>query len=324
MRIVRYDEFGPAEVLRVETADDPVPGPGQVLIRTERVGLNYIDAVFRRGKGGAWQPEKPGNLTGEVVGRVSAVGPDVAGVAPGERVAALVAENACADLVVADADWLAPVPDDLDAATATALPMLAPLAAGLLRFARVQAGETVLVHTAGGAVGQLAVQLAKQEGARVIGSTRTAGKAEAILQAGADEVVITGTPDTADWAGRVRELVPGGVDVVLDALGAGAMDANVGLLAAYGRVVVYGALDLEVPVVSVRQLYGLRSVSGFSSMGWRAARPDEVRAVMADLTERFRTGRLRLDVTEVPLEDPVAAHRLLEESSRVGRVVLTA
>src|SRR4051794_25674965 len=115
MRIVRYDEFGPAEVLRVETADDPVPGPGQVLIRTERVGLNYIDAVFRRGNGGGWQPEKPGNLTGEVVGRVSAVGPDVAGVAPGERVAALVAEDACADLVVADADWLAPVPDDLDA-----------------------------------------------------------------------------------------------------------------------------------------------------------------------------------------------------------------
>ncbi len=321
MRVVRYDEFGPADVLRVVDAADPVPGEGQVLLRTERVGLNYIDAVHRSGTGGAWQPERPGNLSGEVVGRVERTGPGVRDVQEGDRVAALVAVDACADLVVADADWAVPVPPDLDAATATVLPMLAPLAAGLVRFARTQPGETVLVHTAAGGVGHLAVQLAKAEGARVVGSTGTAAKADAVRGFGADEVVDTWQ---ADWAARLRELQPGGVDVILDALGAGSMEANLGVLAPYGRMVVYGALDRQVPAVDVRQLLGLRSVAGYSALGWRAARPDEVRAAITDLTERLRSGALRVAVAaELPLQEAATAHKLLEDRSRTGRVVLT-
>jgi NADPH2:quinone reductase len=319
---VRYDEYGSPEVLRLIDAETPEPGPGQVLIRAERVGLNYIDAVMRRGAGGAWQTDLPGSLTGEVVGHVERIGPGVAGVAVGDRVAALVAKDACADLVLAEADWLASVPADLDGATATALPMLAPLASGLLRLARLEAGETVLVHAAAGAVGHLAVQLAKQRGARVIGTTGTATKADAIRRYGADVVADSSTPE---WTEQVRAAAAGGVDVVLDSLGGDATTQSLGLMAPYGRAVVYGALQGEQSTVTAMDLYGLKSISGFSFLGWRAARPEDVRAEVAALTEQLRTGTLRLAVAaEIPLDEVVKAHELLEDRTRVGRVVLSA
>lgn len=318
MRIARYEEFGPADGLKVVDADEPVPGPGQVLMRAERIGLNYIDAVMRAGAGGDWQPEQPGNLTGEVVGTV--VRSELPGVAAGDRVAALVATDACAEYVLAGPDWLAPVPADVDPAAATVLPMLAPIAAGLVRFGRVAAGETVLVHTAAGTLGHLAVQLAKRAGARVIGSTGSPDKADAVRGFGAEAVVHTSDDG---WPERVRELAPGGVDVILDALGGSAIEANLGLLAPYGRQVVYGALDRQVPSVSAHALFGLKSLSAFSSMAWWAAGPDEVRAEMANVTALLRSGALRVEVAAVlPLEEIADAHRLLADRSRIGRVVL--
>lgn len=319
MRIARYEEFGPVEVLKVVDAAQPAPGPGQVLLRVERIGLNYIDTVLRAGKGGVWQPEQPGNLTGEVVGTV--VQGDAPGVAVGDRVAALVATDACAEYVLADADWLVPVPDDVDPATATVLPMLAPLAAGLVRFGRVAAGETVLVHTAAGAVGHLLVQLARRAGGRVIGSTGSPAKAEAVRGFGAEAVVHTS--DEA-WPDQVRELAPGGVDVILDALGGSAIETNLDLLAPYGRQVVYGALDRQIPSVSAQALFEMKSVSALSSRAWWASRPDEVRAAIAEVTGLLRSGELRVEVAAVlPLEEVAEAHRLLEDRSRIGRVVLT-
>lgn len=318
MRIARYEEFGPAEVLKVVDAAEPVPGPGQVLLRAERIGLNYIDTVMRAGTGGDWQPASPGNLTGEVVGTV--VRGDVPGVSAGDRVAALVATDACAEYVLADADWLVPVPAEVDPAAATVLPMLAPLAAGLVHFGRVGPGETVLVHTAAGGVGHLLVQLARRAGARVIGSTGSAAKAEAVLALGAEAVVHT---TEEGWPERVRELAPGGVDVILDALGGSAVETNLDLLAPYGRQVVYGALDRQVPSVSAHALFGLKSLSAFGSQAWWGSRPDEARAATAEVTELLRTGELRVEVAAVlPLEEVVEAHRLLEDRSRIGRVVL--
>jgi NADPH2:quinone reductase len=237
-------------------------------------------------------------------------------------VAALVAVDACAEYVLADAEWLVPVPDDVDPAAATVLPMLAPIAAGLVRFGRVAAGETVLVHTAAGALGHLAVQLARRAGARVIGSTGSPDKADAVRGFGAEAVVHTSDDG---WPDRVRELAPGGVDVILDALGGSAIEANLGLLAPYGRQVVYGALDRQIPSVSAQALFGLKSLSALSSAAWWAARPDEVRAEMANVTALLRSGELRVEVAAVlPLEEIAEAHRLLEDRSRIGRVVLAA
>ncbi|TQF07110.1 hypothetical protein E6W39_03405 [Kitasatospora acidiphila] len=144
MRRVRYHQYGGPEVLTLEEADTPVPGPGQVLLRTEAIGANFVDTEFRRGVGSIFNQPLPGILTGDVVGTVEAVGPGVAGELTGQRVATL-AEDAFADYVVADAAWLASVPDGVDLGTATTLPMAAPLALRTLRLGRTigRAGRVV-------------------------------------------------------------------------------------------------------------------------------------------------------------------------------------
>ena len=172
MRRVRYYEYGAPEVLTLEEADIPTAGPGQVLIRAEAIGANFVDTKFRRGRasGLLFQRPLPGILTGDVVGVVDAVGSDVEDTLLGRRVAAL-AEDAFADYALADARWLAPVPDGLDLGAASMLPMGAPVALRVLRTGQLAKGETVLIHAAAGGIGHLAVQLAKTLGAGTVIAT---------------------------------------------------------------------------------------------------------------------------------------------------------
>jgi NADPH:quinone reductase-like Zn-dependent oxidoreductase len=160
MRRVRYHEYGDPDVLTIEEADIPAPGPGEVLIHAEAIGANFVDTKFRRGpaSGAIFQRPLPGVVTGDVVGIVKAVGAGADPGLAGRRVAAL-AEDAFADYVVADAQWLAEVPKGIDDGMASMLPMGAPVALRALRTGRLAAGETVLVHAAAGGIGHLAVQL---------------------------------------------------------------------------------------------------------------------------------------------------------------------
>src|SRR5690349_10031987 len=179
MRSVRYREHGGPDVLRVEDVPVPVPSAGQVLVEVEAVGANAVDAAFRAGRS-PWPRPLPAALSGDVVGRVVALGPDPdpAGPAVGDRVAAL-SEDAFADVVAVDGRWAVPVPADADAGEATALSMIAPLALRVLRAGRVADGDTVLVQSAAGGVGHLAVQLAAVLGAStVIGTASSPAKRE--------------------------------------------------------------------------------------------------------------------------------------------------
>ncbi|MFD2420880.1 quinone oxidoreductase family protein [Amycolatopsis pigmentata] len=320
MRRVRYHSYGGPEVLRIEDAEQPEPGPGQVRLRTEVIGTNFIDSKLRQGWGERYGRPMPATLTGDVVGTVEAVGPDGDPALIGRRFAAL-SEDAYADQVVADTRWLTPVPDGLDDGSATMLSMIAPIALGTLRFGRIAPGETVLVQAAAGAIGHLTVQLAKILGAgRVIGTAGSPSKLDFVRARGAD-VAIDYTDDA--WPEQVRAAAPEGVDLVLDGVGGEGTARGLDLLAPGGRMVTYGFAAGEPEAIPVRTLYSLRSVIGFSLLAWRTARPDEVTKTVAEVTDHFLAGRLRGTVhTRLPLTEAVKAHQILDDRAQLGRVLL--
>jgi NADPH:quinone reductase len=323
MRCVRYHSHGGPEVLTIEESDVPRPGPGQVLIRAEAVGINYVDAQLRRetSPDSIYFRSLPAGLTGDVVGRVEKTGPGADPALAGARVAVLV-EDACADYVVADADWLVSVPERLDAGAASMLPMVGAVALGALRAGRLGEGETVLITSAAGAIGHLAVQLASRQGAAtIIGTAGSPAKLAFVKELGVDVAVDHTQPG---WAEQVRAAAPAGVDVALEAVGGDTLQAAIGLLAPLGRVVVYGASAGELTSVPVRSLFALKSVTGFSLLAWRAARPEQARADIAELTGLFEAGDLRAAAeTRLALTEAAGAHQLLEDRAVLGRIVLT-
>jgi NADPH2:quinone reductase len=321
MRRVRYYEYGGPEVLQIEEAEIPAAGPGQVLIRTEVVGASWVDTAMRRGISAFGQQPLPGSPHGDVVGTVEAAGDGVDQALLGQRVAALVARDAYADYVVADADWLASVPASVGSAEATVLSMPAPVALGILRAGRLAAGETVLVHAAGGSLGHLLTQLARQDGAgTIIATVGAPGKADFAREHGADVVI---SYRDSDWPDQVRAAAPGGVDVIADSLGGEYTATNLDLLAPLGRLVIYGALSGGLPSIPAAGVLGLRYVTGFGLVGWRAARPALARRDIADAAARVGAGQLRVAVSgTVPLAAASKAHELLEDRTRVGRVLI--
>jgi NADPH2:quinone reductase len=311
VRLVRFHAHGGPEVLQVEEAPTPEPGPGQVLLRTEAIGVNFADTKIRAGAGGIFTRPLPGSPTGDVVGSVVAAGADVTGFAVGDRVAALVAEGAYADFVAVDAAWAVLVPPGLDAASATALPMLAPVALRVLRMGQLAAGETVLVQSAAGGIGHLAVQLAKLAGAKAVGVVGSATKADFVRALGADDVVTT----DGEW--------PTGADVVVDAVGGPTLLRGLDSLGPFGRAVMYGAAGGEIAEVSARSLFGLKSLTGFGLLAWRESRPEQARAEVAELTQLIVDGKLRVaKYAEFPLTEAAKAHQVLDDRANLGRVLL--
>ncbi|MFJ9681819.1 zinc-binding alcohol dehydrogenase family protein [Streptomyces sp. NPDC101194] len=322
MRRIRYHSYGGPEVLTLEEAPVPAPEAGQVLIRAEVIGANFVDTQLRRGMAQTelYSRPLPRPLTGDVVGTVEAVGPDTDPGLIGQRVATA-SEDAFCDLTLADARWLVPVPDGLDAGTASALPMVAPVAMGVLRAGRLERGETVLVHSAAGAIGHLAVQLAKVLGAgTVIATAGTDAKLDFARAHGAD-IGVDYTDE--DWPEQVRTAVPGGVDVVLDAAGGEILRRSPDVLAPYGRLVAYGAASGEFGSIPVTDLFALRTVTGFSLMAARAVDAEQARKDLAELTEYASQGLLRTAVhARLPLTETGEVHRLLESRAQLGRILV--
>ncbi|GAA5615687.1 oxidoreductase [Streptomyces platensis] len=321
MRRIRYHSYGSPEVLALEEAPVPDPKAGQVLLRAEAIGANFVDTQLRRGMAQTelYPRPLPRSLTGDVVGTVEAVGPDTDPGLIGRRVAAA-SEDAFCDLIVADARWLVPVPDGLDAGTASALPVAAPVALGVLRAGRLAHGETVLVHSAAGAIGHLAVQLAKILGAgTVIATASTTAKLDFVRAQGAD-VGVNYTDE--DWPEKVRLAAPGGVDVVLDAAGGEVLRRSLDVLAPYGRLVAYGAASGELGSIPVTDLFALRSVTGFSLIAAQAADPERAVKGLAELTEYATQRLLRTAVhARLPLTETSEVHRLLESRAQLGRIL---
>ncbi len=178
----------------------------------------------------------------------------------------------------------------------------------------------MLVHAAAGGIGHLVVQLAKLLGAGVVIGAASGGKLEFVQAVGADLAVDYAVPD---WPERVRAAVPAGVDVVLDAVGGEVLRQSLGLLAPFGRAVVYGAASGGADEIPVSSLFALRTVTGFNLTAWRRFAPDRARAEMAEVAALFAGGRLRTSVhAELPLAEAATAHKLMEERAHTGRLLL--
>ncbi|WKD32298.1 quinone oxidoreductase family protein [Streptomyces xanthophaeus] len=323
MRLVSYHHHGGPDVLRVEEVPVPVPGPGQLLLRTDAVGVNFIETQLRSDSAPFPSP-LPGRPGGDVVGRVEALGPGTEGPAPGTRVAAYGVSGAYADHVLAEAARTLEIPEDIDPATATALASTAQVAWSVLDVARLAPGESVLVHAAAGAIGHLVTQLAKRRGARlVIGTVGSPAKDGFVRAHGADEVVDYSRPD---WGDRVRELTGGaGVDVVLDSVEGAVFQEGLRLLKPFGRLVYYGFADAgaKPAQVTMTDLLGLKSVIGTSFDAWTQAAPARAAEARADLVRLVADGDLRVAVHAVlPLAEAAEAHRIIEARTQLGRVVL--
>lgn len=324
MRRVRYYAYGGPEVLQVEEAAAPEPGPGQVRLRTDVIGANFVDTKLRYGapENSPFNRGLPGTITGDVVGTIDAVGDGVPEDRIGERVAGLT-EDAFADQAIVDAAWLAPVPDGMADGDATMLAMNAPIAVHLARAARLAEGETVLVDAAAGGIGHLAVQFAKHVlgAGTVVATAGSPAKLDFVRGLGADVTVDYTHPD---WPDQVRKAVPAGVDVVFSSVGGDTFQRELDLLAPFGRMVVYGAAsDTAMPSAPVMSLFALRSVTGFSLLALRNAAPDRARAEMTEAAAALADGRVRTAVhATVELDDPAEAHRILESRANLGRVLV--
>ncbi|MFH8366877.1 zinc-binding alcohol dehydrogenase family protein [Streptomyces sp. NPDC018031] len=307
MRRVRFHEYGGPEVLRVEEAAAPVPGPGELLIRTEAMGVT-LPMVRKVRDGGLPLPGSPG---GEVAGRIAALGPSVTGFAVGDRVTALCFRDSYAEQAVVSAAMASPVPDGADAVDAVALVRGGLVALGAYTAARPEPGESVLVTGAAGGVGHLAVQLARMHGAsRVVAAVSSPAKAGFVRALGADEVVVY---DDASWGDPV--------DVVLDAVGGELLTPAVAALAPGGRLVAYSSGGGTIAAYDL--LVGGRTVTGFQMARTAATRPDLMERWRRELWELRAAGRLRAAVHAVlPLAEAAAAHRIIESRANLGKVVL--
>ncbi|TYB49848.1 zinc-binding dehydrogenase [Actinomadura chibensis] len=328
MRAVVLHEFGSPDVLRPERIPVPAPGPGQVLVKVEAVGVGYAQTQMRGDRFPApmWSPSLPLVLGGDVVGEVVRLGPGVPGTARvGARVGAYTLLGAYAEYVAVDAAALLPVPAELDAAVATAIPAPGPIAAGTLDAARFRPGESVLVHAAAGGIGHLSVQLARRKGAGlVIGTAGGPARAGFAAELGADVAV---DRHAGPWDDQVRAATGGaGVDVILDSAGGRTLLEGIDLLAPRGRLVFYGSSGggRDVPDVPLLKLLGMRSVTGFTLSGWRAARPKQFHAEHVELASALLSEEVRHEIgATLPLSEAAEAHRLVESGMCPGRVVLT-
>lgn len=297
MRAVRFDEFGPADVLGVREVPDPVPGPGQVLVRVTAIGVNYGETLIRSGRAAGvvpWYDLAPGALGGEVVG-VAADGRRLVGFALGEGYAELA-------LLPEDATE---VPDGVSDHEALALYLQGATAVTAVDAVRLTAGERVLVEAAGGGVGTLLVQVAARAGATVVAAARGARKLALARELGAHEVVDYGEPD---WSTGVEP-----VDVVFSSVGGAVGRQSFELLRdGVGRLAVFGFASGEPLDVTASDVFR----KGVAVLGFgNPLTPDVVRRVF-DLGLRPVLGEA------LPLADTARAHELLEGRATTGKVVL--
>ena len=321
MRGVRFEEFGGPEVLQLVELPLPEPGPGQVAIDVEYVGVNFADLQARTiGYRVPGLPFVPGL---ELSGHVRSLGEGVQGLAVGQPVAAITDGGAYAEVAVVDAATTFPVPAEIDLRTAATLPTVLPTAFALIHtIGRVQPGETVLVQGAAGGVGTVAGQIAKLAGARAVyGVVSGPAKADYAREVGYDDTFLTETFDE-----DVHRVTAGrGVDVVLDSVGGKTLSRGLSSLARFGRLISYGNAGGEPGwQVGQPELYprGI-SVSGFSILGLSIDAPDVLRDIATRAFELVTGGDVSLPITaEFPLAGAMDAHRLMESRSSTGKLIL--
>jgi len=321
MRAIRVHEPGGPEVLKLEEVPDPQPGHGQVLVRIEAIGVNFVDVYQRTGLYPVKRPYTPGR---EGAGVVVAVGDGVTQPRVGDRVASEQFAGSYAELAPAPADRVVRLPDGVDTRTGAAV-MLQGLTAHYLVTSTfpLRRGDRCLIHAAAGGVGLLFCQMANRRGAWVVGTTSTPEKAALAREAGANEVILY---TQQDFAAEVSRLTGGKkLQVVYDSVGKTTFDGSLDCLALRGMMVLFGQSSGPVPPVDPMVLN--RKGSLFltrPNLADYVATPEELAGRAAELLGWVAAGELRVRVHRVyPLAQAAEAHRALESRATVGKVLLT-
>ncbi|WP_436760815.1 zinc-dependent alcohol dehydrogenase family protein [Streptosporangium sp. V21-05] len=327
-RTVRFHEIGGPEVMRLEDLETGEPGPGEVRIRVEAIGVNRAEALFRRDE--YIEPVKrlPGRLGAEAAGVVEAVGPGVSGFAEGQPVSSVPAFSqndygVYAERAIVPAAALLHRPDGVDAVSGAAVWMSYLTAYGaLVEVGGMGAGDVVALNAASSGVGLAAIHTANRVGATPIAVTRTRAKRERLLEEGAAEVVVS---DEEDVPARLLALTGGrGAGHVFDAVAGPGVTDLARAVAPGGTLLLYGALsgrptpypgfDLGMPALNVRTYTVPETTKD----------PRRLRRAEAFVVSGLRAGVFRPVVDRLfPLEDVVGAHRHMESGARFGKIVVT-
>ena len=323
MHAIEVAETGGPEVLRYVERPRPAPAAGQVLIKAEAIGINFIDTYFRSGQ---YPREVPFILGTEVAGTVAGVGDGVTALNRDDRVVTAAASGAYAEFCTAPAELVAPLPSAVDFDVAASALLKGLTAHYLLKSVYpAQAGDTVLVHAGAGGVGLILTQWASSLGVRVITTVSTPAKAELSRQAGATDVLDYPGDDPDEFGNRIRDLTTGaGVAAVYDGVGASTFDASLASLAVRGTLALFGAASGPVPPVDPQRLNAAGSVYltrpalvHFTRSGQEFAWRSE------ELFDAIGAGSISVTVSaRYRLNDAAQAHRDLQGRKTVGSIVL--
>jgi len=320
MKAIVVREFGPAEVMKLEEMPNPSPGPGQVLVRVEAVGVNPVEVYIRTGTY-ARKPSLPYTPGTDAAGHVDAVGPGVTSVKMGDRVythGTAAGYGGYAELTVCDESQVHPLPDRLSFAQGAAMGVPYGTAWRALFFrAQARPGETVLIHGASGGVGMAATQIARAHGLRVIGTAGTDKGLAMVRDQGAHEVL---NHRDADYMNRIMPLTGGrGVDVIVEMLANVNLDRDLEVLALRGRVMVVG--NRGRVEIDPRKMMGKDgTILGMTMFN---ATAEEQRAVHAALVAGLENGTLNPVIgRELPLAQAVQAHGAVMETGAFGKIAL--
>jgi len=326
MLAIRCDSWGNAANLRwAELPDPSAPGPQQVKIKVAAAGVNFADTLIIAGQYQV-KPNLPFAPGFELAGTVLEVGSAVTHVKQGDRVMALVDHGAFAELALADADSVFPLPAGMDFVTGAGFPIAYGTSYGAYAWkARLQAGELLLVHGAAGGVGLTAVEIGKALGATVIATAGGSEKLAIARQHGADYLIDYKEEDIRE---RVKEIAASlgrtGVDVVYDPVGGACFEASLRCVAWGARILVVGFASGQVPQIPANILL-VKNVDalGFFFGSYRQQRPDLVQQAFADLGRMFEQGALKPHVShQLPAESIAEAFDLLASRRSTGKVVL--
>lgn len=312
-----------SELTKVHDVASPEPQPHEVLVRVDCAGVNYVDLMARRGDP-AYAPAWPFRPGVEVAGTVVALGAEPSPFSVGDRVAAFTRGGGLAEYVVADAALTAALPDDVPSTTAAAAPLMLSTAKLLLTHAsRLGRGDTLLMHSAGGGLGAGVAQIAQALGSRcTIGTVSSPDKLLPAKEAGWDHVVVRDD----QGSGRVSELAPEGVDVILDPLGTQMLEFDLGHAAPNGRVVLFGnprGLRFDDLPPAERLIRGNLAVGGFSISSLSRAAPQRVAEALREVVMMLADGHIDLPVTVVDGLDEVAeVHDALAHGTSIGKYVV--
>ena len=320
MKAIQIRETGGPEVLKLADLPIPEPGQGQVLIRVEAVGVNFIEVYFRKGVYQSALPLTPGS---EAAGTVEKLGPGVTGFVSGDAVSSVGVLGSYAEYALVPATQLVKIPAGLTMEQAAAA-MLQGMTAHYLAYSTfpLKAGDTALVHAGAGGVGLLLTQMAARLGARVIATVSTAAKAELSREAGASDVILY---TEQDFEAEVKRLTGGkGVDVVYDSVGKTTFDGSLNCLRPRGLLALFGGSSGPVPPFDLIRLSGKGSLFVTRPTLWHyVATRAELEWRSGDVLGWAARGELKLRTEHLyPLAEAAQAQTDLEARKTTGKILL--